>query len=113
MVLYELLVIARPNLIEGSLKDLVRSSAKHVLLRGGVVRGFDNWGVIPLPKRMRSHQEYYTDGHHWLMHFDSNPTVMSDLQKRFSVDPRVIRANFVKLGVNLTHIIRRPDKTIL
>ncbi|CAG8460823.1 14547_t:CDS:2 [Ambispora leptoticha] len=97
--------------MEANLKDLVRTSAKFVLERGGVVRGFENWGVLRLPTRTRRHQEYFEDGHYWLMHFDCNPIVMRELQKRFSGDPRVIRGNFVKLGEKLEDIIYRPDQT--
>ncbi|CAG8483914.1 10465_t:CDS:2 [Ambispora gerdemannii] len=62
MVFYEMLVIVRANLMEANLKDLVRTSAKLVLERGGVVRNFENWGVLRLPTRTRRHQEYFDDG---------------------------------------------------
>ncbi|PKC13271.1 hypothetical protein RhiirA5_410825 [Rhizophagus irregularis] len=59
---YELLCITRAGLMEANFKDLVRNSAKHVLERGGVVRGFENWGEMPLAKRIRRHQVYHTRG---------------------------------------------------
>ncbi|RIA91374.1 30S ribosomal protein S6 [Glomus cerebriforme] len=108
---YELICIARAGLMEANFKDLVRNSAKHVLERGGVVRGFENWGEMPLAKRTRRHQEYHTRGHFWLMHFDTNPVVIAELRKMFNNDPRVIRGNIVKLGERLEDIVERPDKT--
>ncbi|CAI2165258.1 16394_t:CDS:2 [Funneliformis geosporum] len=108
---YELLCIARAGLMEANFKDLVRKSAKHVLERGGVVRGFENWGEVSLPTRTRRHQEYHDRGHFWLMHFDTNPVVISELRKIFNNDPRVIRGNIIKLGEKLEDIVHRPDKT--
>jgi len=91
----------------------VRSASKEVIERGGVVRGFENWGVMQLPTRTRRHQEWFTKGHFWLMHFDSNPTMISQLRQKFKKDPRVIRGNFVKLGEKLGEIIDRRDTTII
>ncbi|CAG8533411.1 3289_t:CDS:2 [Acaulospora morrowiae] len=85
--------------------------ATHVLERGGVVRGFENWGAMPLVVRTKRHQVYHTHGHFWLMHFDTNPVVLHDLRKRLNSDPRVIRGNLVKLGDKLREIAERPDKT--
>ncbi|CAG8531759.1 1193_t:CDS:2 [Diversispora eburnea] len=85
--------------------------AKCVLEGGGIVRGFENWGSMPLVSRTRKHQEYHTHGHFWMMHFDTNPLVLHELRKQLNRDPRVIRGNLVKLGDRLHEIIERPDKT--
>lgn len=47
---------------QGNLKDLIRTSATQILEKGGVVRGFDNWGDRPLPHRIKRHQEYFNEG---------------------------------------------------
>ncbi|KAF0439040.1 30S ribosomal protein S6 [Gigaspora margarita] len=111
MGFYELLCISRANLMEINLKNLVKITAKYVLEHGGVVRGFENWGTMPLATRTRRHQEYHTDGHFWLMHFDTNPVVLAEIRKRLNSDPRVIRCNIVKFGNKLEDIVTRPDKT--
>ncbi|CAG8628622.1 41085_t:CDS:2 [Gigaspora margarita] len=48
--------------MEANLKNLVKITVKYVLEHGGVVRGFENWGTIPLATRTRRYQEYHTDG---------------------------------------------------
>ncbi|KAI9494681.1 30S ribosomal protein S6 [Zychaea mexicana] len=111
MPFYELVCIARSTLAESNLKDLVKTSATQVLNRGGVVRGFDNWGEKKLPHRIKRHQEYFTDGQYWIMHFDANPLIVQDLGKKLLVDSRVLRHTFVKLGDKLDTVIARPDKS--
>ncbi|EIE76330.1 hypothetical protein G6F46_002484 [Rhizopus delemar] len=111
MPFYELVCIARHNIVESNLKDLLKTSAKQVLNRGGVVRGFDNLGDMKIPHRIKRHQEYFTDGRYWTMHFDANPLVVQDLGKKLAVDTRVLRHTFIKLGDKLETVIQRPDKT--
>ena len=50
------------HVAQGNLKDLIRTSATQILEKGGVVRGFDNWGDRPLPHRIKRHQEYFNEG---------------------------------------------------
>ncbi|CAO3595442.1 unnamed protein product [Absidia cylindrospora] len=83
MPFYELVCIARSHLVESNLKDLIRTSATQVLQQGGVVRGFDNWGNKQLPHRVKRHQQYHTEGHYFMMHFDSNPRIVQDLVKNY------------------------------
>ncbi|KAJ1670834.1 hypothetical protein EV182_007974 [Spiromyces aspiralis] len=92
---------------------LVRQSAKAILDRGGVVRGF--WSLqkdAKLPYRMKRHQEYHTEGHYWVMHYDCNPLTNKQLMDQLKLDQRVIRHNVVKLGSVLENIITHPSRTI-
>ncbi|CAH1758188.1 3739_t:CDS:2 [Entrophospora sp. SA101] len=111
MGFYELLCITRTGLSHADFTNLVKITATHILERGGVVRGFENWGVLPLPTKTRRHQVYHTNGQFWLMHFDTNPVVLHELRRKLNIDTRVIRGNLVKLGEKLEDIIERPDKT--
>ncbi|KAG2186300.1 hypothetical protein INT43_002738 [Umbelopsis isabellina] len=111
MPFYELVCIARSNLAKTNMHDLLKTSASQVLDKGGVVRGFENWGSRNLPHRIKRHQQYFDSGHYWLMHFDANPGTVQDLGKKLRVDPRVLRHTVVKLGSKLEHITARPEKT--
>ncbi|KAF7721759.1 hypothetical protein EC973_004153 [Apophysomyces ossiformis] len=111
MPFYELVCIARHQLAENNLKDLIKSSATQILQRGGVVRGFDSWGEMKLPHRIKRHQQHFTHGQYWVMHFDSNPLIAQELGKRLLVDTRVLRHTFIKLGDKLETTIARPDRT--
>ncbi|KAI9030055.1 30S ribosomal protein S6 [Phycomyces nitens] len=112
MPFYELVCIARAHLVESNLKDLIKSSASQVLQRGGVVRGFDNWGEMKIPHRIKRHQAYFNEGQYWVMHFDANPLIVKDLSKNLLVDSRVLRHTFIKLGDKLETSIARPDKSL-
>ncbi|KAJ1962955.1 hypothetical protein IWQ62_003367 [Dispira parvispora] len=97
MPFYELLCIAKPTLGMANTRDLLKSSALKVLDRGGVVRGFSFFGTRSLPQRIKRHQEFFTEGKYWLMHFDCNPQTYSELSKNLRLDPRVLRHNFIKM----------------
>ncbi|CAD6890154.1 unnamed protein product [Tilletia controversa] len=98
MPLYELFCIASSSLESGPLRDLVKSTSQLVLNNGGAVRGMQYWGRRTLPQRTRRHQQYHTDGDYFLLHFDTNPRVLSTLSSRLRADPRVIRWTTLKLG---------------
>ncbi|ORY94002.1 30S ribosomal protein S6 [Syncephalastrum racemosum] len=112
MPFYELVCIARSKLVENNLRDLIKTTATHVMNQGGVVRGFDNLGTEKkLPHRIKRHQEYHTKGDFWVMHFHANPLMVQNLSKKLLVDSRVLRHTFIKLGDKLDTIITRPDKS--
>ncbi|RKP08781.1 30S ribosomal protein S6 [Thamnocephalis sphaerospora] len=113
MPFYELVCIARARLTPAHLSEVLRTSARTVLDRGGVVRGFQNLGERELPYRMKRHQMYHTRGRYWLMHFDANPATVNELAERLRVDTRVVRHTMIKLGDRLDSVIARPDKTHL
>jgi small subunit ribosomal protein S6 len=48
---------------------------------------------------------------YWAMHFDANPLIVQELGKKLSVDTRVLRHTFIKLGDKLETVVARPDKT--
>lgn len=115
MVLYELLCIARADLpvvsalkmptvfsharvSQNGVKEIARSCGQLVLRGGGVVRTYEDWGTMILPKRIRKHQTTNVHGRYWLMHFDTNPAVVGELRRTMSLDPRIVRANLFKLG---------------
>ncbi|KAL1921465.1 mitochondrial 37S ribosomal protein bS6m [Calcarisporiella thermophila] len=111
MPFYELVCIARSGLAQTSLRDLVKTSTTYILDRGGVVRGFQNWGERELPHRIKRHQQKHSDGLYWVMQFDSNPQIVQELTRKMRVDPRVLRHTFIKLGTKLEDIVARPEKT--
>jgi len=113
MPFYELLCIVRTALKEENLKDLVRNTTLDILNSGGVVRGLHNWGERSLPQRMKRHQAWHYEGHYWLMHFDANPTVLAELNRKMILDHRVLRCTTFKLGDKLEYIVQRPDKSKL
>ncbi|KAK0520211.1 hypothetical protein OC834_000366 [Tilletia horrida] len=98
MPLYELFCIASASLESAPLRDLVKSTSQLILTNGGAVRGMQYWGRRTLPQRTRRHQQYHNEGDYFLLHFDTNPRVLSTLSSRLRADPRVIRWTTLKLG---------------
>ncbi|CAE6465479.1 unnamed protein product [Rhizoctonia solani] len=111
MPFYELLCISSHFKDYKHIKDLVTGTAQHVMNHGGVVRKITSMGTRVLPQRMRSHQQWHTNGDYWSMHFDSSPKVMQALGAHMRQDPRVIRVNTIKLGEKLEDIVKPREKT--
>lgn len=83
---------------------IARTAGSEVLRSGGVVRGFTNWGAFRLPRPTTKHQAKHTDGHHFIMRFDSSAQTQQNIRRTLSLDPRMIRHSVVKLGNKLDDI---------
>ncbi|KAI9372724.1 ribosomal protein S6 [Aspergillus egyptiacus] len=99
-MLYELIAVVRPGSLH-EVRDIARNAGIQVLRSGGVVRGYTNWGVFRLPKPTTKHQARYSEGHHFIMRFDSSGPVQTAVRRTLSLDPRMIRFSVVKLGDKL------------
>jgi small subunit ribosomal protein S6 len=77
---------------------IARTTGALILNSGGTIRGIKNWGIFSLPKRTRKHQAQYTDGHYFIMRYDSSSKIQDDVRKTLGLDPRMIKFSSVKLG---------------
>ncbi len=77
---------------------IARTAGSIVLRNGGTIRGIKNWGVFSLPKKTRKHQAQYTDGHYFIMRYDSSSKIQADVRNTLGLDPRMIKFSTVKLG---------------
>ncbi|KAL4899499.1 hypothetical protein BDW74DRAFT_183606 [Aspergillus multicolor] len=102
-MLYELIAIVRPGSLN-EVRDIARNAGSLVLRSGGVIRGYTNWGVFRLPKTTTKHQARYSEGHHFIMRFDSAAPVQLGIRRQLSLDPRMIRFAVVKLGDKLEEV---------
>ncbi|KAJ5332269.1 37S ribosomal protein [Penicillium brevicompactum] len=102
-MLYELIAIVRPGSLN-EVREIARNAGTQVIRSGGVVRGYTNWGAFRLPKVTTKHQARYTDGHHFIMRFDSSGAVQSSIRRTLGLDPRMINFSVVKLGDKLEEI---------
>ena len=83
---------------------IARNAGTQVIRSGGVVRGYTNWGSFRLPRVTTKHQARYTEGHHFIMRFDSSGSVQSSIRRTLGLDPRMINFSVVKLGDKLEEI---------
>ncbi|KAJ5582207.1 hypothetical protein N7535_000827 [Penicillium sp. DV-2018c] len=102
-MLYELIAIVRPGSLN-EVREIARNAGSQVIRSGGVVRGFTNWGPFRLPKVTTKHQARYSEGHHFIMRFDSSGSIQSSIRRTLSLDPRMINFAVVKLGDKLEEI---------
>ncbi|KAJ5301482.1 hypothetical protein PENANT_c009G05424 [Penicillium antarcticum] len=102
-MLYELIAIVRPGSLN-EVREIARNAGAQVIRSGGVVRGFTNWGSFRLPRVTTKHQARYSEGHHFIMRFDSSGTVQSNVRRTLGLDPRMINFSVVKLGDKLEEI---------
>ncbi|CAP81136.1 hypothetical protein E8E15_001919 [Penicillium rubens] len=102
-MLYELIAIVRPGSLN-EVREIARNAGTQVIRSGGVVRGYTNWGAFRLPRVTTKHQARYTEGHHFIMRFDSSGSVQSSIRRTLGLDPRMINFSVVKLGDKLEEI---------
>ncbi|TFY77515.1 hypothetical protein EWM64_g6497 [Hericium alpestre] len=112
MPFYQVFCIAAHNRSYVHIKDLVRSSALHVMNNGGVVRGVKFWGTQVLPNKMRRNRVIHTHGDYWTMHFDASPDNQKNLARIMRKDPRVIRATMLKMGERIEDVAHRTEQTV-
>lgn len=99
-MLYELVAIARitnPSAVHAEAKELATTIGKLIIQNRGVVREISSLGARPLPKLMKKAGETHFQGSHFLMLFDSSSAVQREILRSLKDDPRVIRANLVKV----------------
>ncbi|VEU23721.1 DEKNAAC104895 [Brettanomyces naardenensis] len=99
-MLYELVAIARisnPLSVHTEAKELASTIGKLVIRNKGVVREIVSLGAKPLPKIMKKANERHFQGSHFLMLFDSSSAVQREILRSLKNDPRVIRANVIKV----------------
>ncbi|EMR09852.1 ribosomal protein S6 [Pneumocystis murina B123] len=109
MVLYELLCITKADLKIKSLRELAKTSGSTIINKGGIIRGFEDWGNLILPKKKKKHQQIHHEGRHWTMLFDSNPQAQLEINKILRLDPRVINYSIIKLGSKLHEISEKSN----
>ncbi|KAJ5728961.1 uncharacterized protein N7483_003469 [Penicillium malachiteum] len=102
-MLYELIAIVRPGSLN-EVREIARNAGAQVIRSGGVVRGYTNWGTFRLPKVTTKHQARYSEGHHFIMRFDSSGPVQASVRRTLGLDPRMINFSVVKLGDKLAEV---------
>ncbi|KXL44032.1 hypothetical protein M433DRAFT_166725 [Acidomyces richmondensis BFW] len=103
-MLYELIGVVRPGRGVNEIKEIAKTAGSLVLSSGGVVRGITNWGTFLLPKPFRKQGATYTQGHYFIMRFDSSAKTQHAVRRTLGLDPRMIRYSVVKMGDKLEDI---------
>ncbi|KAJ7924908.1 hypothetical protein B0H13DRAFT_2229845 [Mycena leptocephala] len=102
MPIYQMLCIAAHFPDYKHIHGLVKQSALLIM----------DAGVLNLPQRMRRHGNYHEFGDYWMMHFDTSPRILLELNSLMRRDPRVIRWTVLKLGSRPEDIAKEGRRTI-
>ncbi|TID16678.1 hypothetical protein CANINC_004130 [Pichia inconspicua] len=100
-MLYELVAISRvtnPLSVHAEAKALASTIGKLVINNRGVVREVVSLGCRPLPKIMTKAGERHFQGSQFLILFDSSSAVQREIMRSLKNDPRVIRANILRIN---------------
>ncbi|KAH9839658.1 37S ribosomal protein MRP17, mitochondrial [Teratosphaeria destructans] len=109
-MLYELIGVCRPNRSLREIKEITRTTGSIILNSQGVVRGITNWGTFLLPKPARKQGATYTQGHYFIVRFDSSAKTQHAVRRTLGLDPRMIRFSLCKLGSKLEDVKGVPGK---
>lgn len=99
-MLYELVAIARvtsAHAQNAEAKAIASTVGRLVVNNNGVLREVVSLGERPLPKIMKRGTERHFEGSHFLMLFDANPAAQREILRSLKNDPRVIRANILRV----------------
>ncbi|CAD6506212.1 BgTH12-07139 [Blumeria graminis f. sp. triticale] len=96
-MLYELIAVVRAGNLSW-VKEIARTAGSLVVRNGGTIRGIKNWGVFSLPRKTRKHQSMYTEGHYFIMRYDSSIRIQEEIRNTLGLDPRMIKFSSIKLG---------------
>ncbi|OMH78621.1 28S ribosomal protein S6, mitochondrial [Zancudomyces culisetae] len=116
MPLYEFLTITKAGIPKVVFEDMLRTTIKSILDKGGAVRSIKPFkSQVELPYKMKKNKEWHTHGRFWLMHFYASPQVLSLISRELKNDPTTIRVNMVNVSreSSLKNLLGVPDKTIL
>mmetsp|Transcript_15573 Transcript_15573/g.35631 ORF Transcript_15573/g.35631 Transcript_15573/m.35631 type:complete len:147 (-) Transcript_15573:43-483(-) len=91
MPLYNMTTIARAQLTTNDLHSVLRNLSGVIVEKKGVVANIKNWGLQNLAYRMKSRQDFHTQGRIFQMKFVLSPAALGDLEYAMKMDERLLR----------------------
>lgn len=89
---YEAMYIINPTLEDEARTALVERFSDLVAQGGGNVEKIDDWGGRKLAYEIQD----MTEGHYILMHFESEPTLVQELERNFNINEPIMRYMVVR-----------------
>ncbi|XP_029681024.1 probable 28S ribosomal protein S6, mitochondrial [Formica exsecta] len=84
-------VMKKPELVA-----TLKRATTTILNTGGFLRKIENWGVKPLPCKMRAHGRIYREANHFLIHFDVPPKDIDKILDECNRDVDIVRLRIFK-----------------
>merc|ERR1712170_184512 len=76
--------------------DAVKRASAAILEHGGVIRTFENVGVRTLPYTMHRHRGTYSEGHYYLIDFDSSGDSAKNIRESMQRNTDIIRPRILR-----------------
>ena len=108
--LYECVLIARNDVTQQQVEDIVDSIASQLETEGGAMRKREYWGLRSLAYRIKRNRK----GHYMLLGLDANPRFVSEMERQLRLNEDILR--FMTLRVDGIEegpsaiLVRRSDE---
>ena len=94
MAFYESVVIARPELTESQIENLINSLSEIISNEKGKVVKKENWGLRSLAYKIKKNKK----GHYFMLNLDSNPSAIFEYERQMRINEDIIRFLTIKIN---------------
>ena len=94
MAFYESVVIARPELTESQIENLINSLSKIISDEKGKVVKKENWGLRSLAYKIKKNKK----GHYFMLNLDSDPSALFEYERQMRINEDIIRFLTIKIN---------------
>ena len=101
MAFYESVVIARPELTESQIENLINSLSKIISDEKGKVVKKENWGLRSLAYKIKNNKK----GHYFMLNLDSEPPTIFEYERQMRINEDIIRY----LTIRINEIDSKPS----
>ena len=94
MAFYESVVIARPELTDSQIENLINSLSEIISNQKGKVVKKENWGLRSLAYKIKKNKK----GHYFMLNLDSEPPTIFEYERQMRINEDIIR--FLTIRIN-------------
>ena len=93
MAFYESVVIARPELTETQIDNLINDLSDIITKDGGKVEKKEQWGLRSFAYKINKNKK----GHYFMLNLDSAPTIIFEYERQMRINEDIIRFLTIKI----------------
>ena len=94
MAFYESVVIARPELTDSQIENLINSLSEIISNEKGKVVKKENWGLRSLAYKIQKNKK----GHYFMLNLDSDPSALFEYERQMRFNEDIIRFLTIKIN---------------
>ena len=93
MAFYESVVIARPELTETQIENLINDLSDIITKEDGKVLKKEQWGLRSFAYKINKNKK----GHYFMLNLDSAPTIIFEYERQMRINEDIIRFLTIKI----------------